>query len=221
MITLSENKIILENSEGETGEFEKVVQTIPLSLGGFVAHEKYQLVESDEVAPLCDITSDLKFNLVELAIKYEPCSSEEWNEISGELKILSAQSTINRIKENGRSKCVIKIRQDGDNNSITMAQHGFFSAFTANIFLSKGVFDRLFDTSVKGVLQRINLDIKISGFDLGCKLGQGLSGFLIESGEKFNIENLSTAMSNHQSDIVNSIDLLRQTVKKELVRDDE
>ena len=218
LIAYSNNKLKLENSEGQNDEFSRTGLIIPVALKGFTVHEKYRLSESDETSIISSIRCrEAEPDLYEFVRDYEESSeSEDYDlsdEIKHELKILTDRTNIARIKTDSYSfGGVINLKEHGETNSVTLKNYGFFTSVTINFFLPIGIFNELIDASRKGQLQSIDIDIEISGFNLGHKLGKGMSGVLIENEESFKLNSLSTSLRNPQQEILSAIVRLNRKI---------
>ncbi len=98
---------------------------------------------------------------------------------------------------------------------------GFFTTVTVNLFLPDEIFSQVTDSSRSGELQSIDFNIDIKGFDLGHKLGKGLSGALIENSETFRVERISVSLSNLQKNMLSAIHRLNRDIKELLNHDEE
>lgn len=226
LVSYENNKLIIESLEGLNVELEKSVLKIPVRLQDFSLHEKFILTEVEKITPELSLSCRVvDLDLSEFSTEINNWEGNEeyelWDEVRSEIKILSDKTTINRIKTDIQSLfCVIRQKADGQRNYIKFNRRGFFASVTLNFILPNEIFDRLIDTWRQKSLQSIDMDVEVEGFNLGYKLGEGLSGLLIENEERFKVDNLSISLSNPNEELLSALNFLTRKIH-ELINNDE
>ena len=111
MISYSNERIKLENSQGKSCEFSKSKCLIPIRVQDFEINEEFDLVKSEEPVISSILGKELDINLSDYGFDYEDAvddySHDLFREISYELKVLSEHSRIDSIKTDGSSMYVV------------------------------------------------------------------------------------------------------------------
>lgn len=227
MIVVQNNRLELTNCGGESATFEKRPLLVPISVSGLSLRHEYRMPDCDEASVISSIwCSHVELDFAAFARSYVESVEEEeidiYEEISHELKVLSGKASMKRIKMPfSLASCSIKEAAQESHNFLELVERGFFTIVNINIHLSSFLYSRLAELVYSGQMVDIKMDIKISGFDLGHKLGNGSSGVALESGERFDIGSVVTSTRNRNDEILSAISGLNKKLIKLIGQGDD